>query len=73
MFHHVGILWMTVTKYKISFAVDEQYVERCTVGPCSNDKVLRNLHGPLFEELFATSREYRYDLMCGLYANKKLK
>ena len=31
----------------------------------------RNLHGPIFEELFLTERQYTHDLMCGLHDYEK--
>ena len=38
-----------------------------------NETIFQNLHGHLYKELFVTSREDIYDLMCGLHAYKKLK
>ena len=73
MFHHDGISWMIQTKGKYHFAVDEQYKEWCTGRTWFNGKFFQNLHGPLFEKLFVTSREGRYDLMCGLHAYDKQK
>ena len=35
--------------------------------------IFQNLHGTLFEDIFVTSREGRYDLMCGLHAYDKQK
>ena len=38
------------------------------LGTCFDWTIGQNLHGILFEELFITSHEYIYDLICGLYA-----
>ena len=68
VFHHVGLSWMIETKEQINFAVDKQYVYWCTGGTWFNWEICHNLHGTVFEELFVTAREDRYDIMCGLYA-----
>ena len=71
MFHHVGLSWMIETKEKYAFAVEEHFIEQCKVGPFFNKKNCQNLHSPIFEELFVTTRQDRYELMCGLYAFDK--
>ena len=60
---------MVPTKEQYNFLVYEHNEEWCTGGPWFNEKICQNLHSPLFEELFVTAREYRYDLMCGLHAH----
>ena len=71
MFHHVGLLWTIETREKYKLSIEDHFIERCTVGPWFNQTMFRNLHGPIFEELFVTERQGRYNLMCGLYAHGK--
>ena len=33
-------------------------------------KNIRNLHGPIFEDIFVTARQDRYDLMCACMRTK---
>ena len=73
MFHHVGLSWMIATKEQYYFSVDKHHGELCAGGPCFNETVYQNLHGHLFEEFFVTELQYRYDIMCVLYAYKKCK
>ena len=58
---------------KYNFDVYEHDEEWCKGGPWFNGKICQNIHGPLFEELFFTARQDRYDLMCGLHTYDKLK
>ena len=71
VFHYVGLLWMIETKENFTFSVNEYYVEWCTRGPWFRKNKCQNLHGPIFEELFVTTRQDRYSLMRGLHAYNK--
>ena len=73
MFHHVCLSGMIATNEKINFSFNVQYGDWCTIGPGFNENCFQNLHGPLFNELFVTAREYGNDLMCGFYAYGQLK
>ena len=46
MFHNVDLSWMTSTKEKYHFAVDEYYEEWCKRGPWFNETIFQNFHGP---------------------------
>ena len=35
--------------------------------------MFKSLHGHLFEELFVTARQDRFDIMCGLHNYEKCK
>ena len=66
---------MIETKEQHKSDSDEHYIECCTGVPWFNQNICKNLHGPIFEELFVTERQEIYDLMCGLhtYDNKNHK
>ena len=70
VFHNVYLSWIILTKDQYKFVVEEHLIEWCTGGPLFND-FLWNLHGPKFEELFVTSCQDRYDILCGLHAYDK--
>ena len=71
VFNHVGLSWIILTKDQHEFYVEENYIEWCTGGPWFNETTFRNLHSPTFDEFFVTARQYRYELMCGLYSYNK--
>ena len=71
MFHHIGLSCMIETKDQYTFNVEGKFIEWCTGGPWFNETICRNLHVPIFEELFGTSSQDIYDIMCGLQAYDK--
>ena len=71
LFSHVVLSLIIETNYHYKFSVEEHFIEWCTELPRFNGIIFRNLHGPIFEELFVIARQDRYDLMCGLYAYNK--
>ena len=62
---------MILTKEQYEFSAQDHFIEWCTGGPWFNETILRNLHGPIFEEFFVTTCQDRYELMCGLHAYNK--
>ena len=73
MFHHVGLSWMIATKEKYYFAADENDDESCTGRLWFNETNFQSLHVPLFDELFVTELQNRYNITCGLHAYDKRK
>ena len=71
VFHNVVLSWMILTKEHSKFSVEKHFIEWCTGIPWFNETIFHNLYGTIFEELFVTSRQDRYDLMCGLHAYNK--
>ena len=65
VFHRIGLSWMILIKEQYAFFVEENSIEWCTRRAWFYEKNCWNLHGPIFEELFVTDRQDRYDLMCG--------
>ena len=63
---------MIQTKEKIESEFDEKFPHWCTVGPWCNKMIYYNLHVPVFEYLFVTVIQYRYELMCGLHIYNNL-
>ena len=56
---------------KYEFSVEEHFIGLCTVGPWFNETIFWNLYGPIFEELFFTTCQDRYDQICGLHVYEK--
>ena len=71
VFHRVGLLWIIETKEKYKFAVDEYFREWCRGGPYFNQIICKNLQVPIFEGLFVTASQCKYDLICGLHTHDK--
>ena len=71
--HYIGLSWMIATKDQNNASVDKLYEEWCKIGPRFYEIFFQNLLGPLFDGFFVTVCQYRYDLMCGLYAYDKRK
>ena len=71
VFNHVGLSWMILNKDQYEFSVEQKFIEWCTGVPWFHNTIFRNLHGPIFEELFFTARQDMYVLMCGLHAYDK--
>ena len=59
VFHHIGISWLLQAKEQIELDVDETCAHWCKYVPCNNTTIYCNLHGPVFEYLFATARQDR--------------
>ena len=71
MFYHVVFSWMVNTDNQYKFYQEENDDKWCKVGPWFNLSIFLNLRGSLFEYYFVTTRQDRYDLMCGLYVYAK--
>ena len=48
--------------------MDENNEKCCTGGPWFIGTIFQSFHGPLFEQLFVTAHQNRYDIICGLHA-----
>ena len=70
VFFHVGISWMIQSKKKK--IADDNFSLWCEGVPWFNAIFCHNLHGSLFEDLFLTASQYRFDLMCGLNAHDNI-
>ena len=71
VFYHVCLSYMIESNEKYTFAIEEKFMELCTLLPCFHGTICCNLYAPIFEEVFVTDYQYRYDLMCGLHAYEK--
>ena len=62
---------MIETNEQYTFTVEEHFIEWCTGVPWFHEIFCCNLYSPIFEEVFVTDHQDRYDLMCGLHAYDK--
>ena len=63
---------MIETKEQYKFSAEEHFIDWCTGGPWFNKTICQNLHSPMYEELFVTEGQDRYELMCVLHAYGKI-
>ena len=72
VFPYVGLSWIIQTKNQTEFTVDEIFTWWYEYWPRYNATICHNLHGPVFEDLFVTSHQDRYDLLDSLNTYEKL-
>ena len=72
MFYNVSLSWIIQIKEQIYLSSDEKFAHWCKGGIWYNKTIRNNLHVTVFEDLFVTARQDRYQLMCGLHAYKNM-
>ena len=69
---HVGIQWLTESKYQVKFNIEENFPNWIQNKTWYNTRICSHLSGSYFEEFFNTTQQDRYDLMCYVDAYDKL-
>ena len=68
MLHHVGMIWIIENCEELKYDMDIVNSYWLTGGPWYNTYICKKLHRKTFEGFIINARDYRYNIMCSIYA-----
>ena len=72
MLQHVGMLWIIETHERLKYDMDKHNSDWVTSGSWYNTSIFKELHGNVLEEFIINARTNRYNIMCSIYAHRKI-